>query len=179
KTVGDYERTQDSAANSSRRSLGILKQNALDLARSFMPIFEDLTAIASGFLEDNQEAIAAAIDRVGVYARAVFQFGKEYAETLGQIARFLWEHKELVGGLVAAWGLYKTAVNSARIAQALLNAIMAANPIGLVVAGLAIAIGLWVKFKDRVYDAGAAIAEWGAQAVRTFGEVSTSLAGVA
>src|SRR5690606_2785669 len=115
----------------------------------------------------------------GLYAQAVYQFGKEYAATVADIARFLWEHKELVGSLAAAWGLYKVAVNSSRIAQALLNLVMRANPLGLVVTGLAIAIGLWVKFKDRVYDAGAAIAEWGAKAVRTFGQVSTTLAGVA
>lgn len=59
----------------------------------------------------------------------------------------------LVGGLTAGWLAYRTAVLGITAAQAALNIVMMANPIGLVIAGIGLLVGagyLLVKHWDTV-----------------------------
>lgn len=107
-------------------------------------------------------------------------------EGLGNVFQFLWNMKDVIGALVIAWGAYKVAIIGALVvekvigfvtaiqavmaategmtaAQAALNVVMNANPIGIIITAVA-ALGLGVyeliKHWDSVSAAMSVAWEW-------------------
>lgn len=73
------------------------------------------------------------------------------AEFLMKIAGFLIDHVELVVAVGTAWGVYAVATGGAAVAQGILNAIMAINPIILVISLIA-GLVVWIYTLTKKYD---------------------------
>ena len=193
KAVGDYERTADSTANAARRTVGELREYALDVAKGLLPIFQELTAEAGQFLSENREEIEAAIASFNKGVLAAWELIKQFSSAIGTAARFINEYKEVIALAATALGVYQLAMhratiatkatalatNAAALAQRAFNWAMRANPIGLIVTALGVVVGLMWKFRDRVADAGAVLFDFLARGIRGFTTFLDKLRGFA
>lgn len=118
-----------------------LKNN---LASALAPVIEDLSGKLIAWAQSvDWEAVGQKISAVAERIRDFFNFISENGDTIiallaGIAAGFVaWEVTSLVMSLVEAIKAFQLADEGASIAQAALNAIMAANPIGIVITALA------------------------------------------
>lgn len=107
-------------------------------------------------------------------------------EGISNILSFLWNIKDAIGALIIAWGVYKTAIIGAlvaekviafvtaiqaamaatqgmTVAQAALNVVMNANPVGIIItaiAALGLAVYELVKHWDSISNAMSVAWEW-------------------
>lgn len=137
---------------------------------------QEQAAIQTATFNGAVSRLIATIEGVGI---GLFQ---EYQEELTGIVegtinviRYLVANKDALietakylGIAVSAIAAYNAVVQAqtivskaATIAQRILNVAMKANPIGLVVAGLTLLVGLLIKFRDRVADAAAVFIDFG------------------
>ena len=73
------------------------------------------------------------------------------ATTFMTIAQFLMDHIEIVGAVGAAWATYSIITNAASVYTGILNAVMAANPMMLLIALIAGLI-VWIISLTKKYD---------------------------
>jgi hypothetical protein len=88
----------------------------------------------------------------------------------------------VIGGAVAIWGAYEMALKAAEIAQAALNLVMDANPIGLIViavaalaAGIVYAWNHFKTFRDIIIDVAVAGVEGFGEIIQILGDVVTAI----
>ncbi|NFA11344.1 phage tail tape measure protein, partial [Clostridium botulinum] len=153
------EKLSNSLAN------GALGESVDKIAVSFGKLIEKLSESVTNWLPKIIDALAWIMDNASFIASGIAGIGT---------ALMVLNVANMIMGLVEAFKAFKAANEGATVAQWLLNAAMAANPIGLVVsiiAGLiAGIIVLWntnEDFRNAVIDAwnailGAAQAVWGA-----------------
>lgn len=111
------------------------------------PVLTTVTTLTADFIHaivDNKEAVIATIAGIGT----------------GLLA---WNVVTMVQGLVGAITAFRAANEGATIAQAALNVVMNANPIGIVVTALAAVVGALVAFAATNEEVRVKVAEvWGA-----------------
>ena len=139
-----------------RLTVDALKNN---LASALAPVIEDLSGKLIAWAQRvDWDAVGQKISAVAERIRDFFNFISENGDTIiallaGIADGFVaWEVTSLVMSLVEAIKAFQLADEGASIAQAALNAIMAANPIGIVITALAALVAaivvLWNTNED-------------------------------
>lgn len=144
------------------------------LAQALAPTIEDVAGKLQDWISSvDWEAVGDKIKQVADDIKSFFSFISENGDTIiailaGIAAGFIaWNVTELVMGLVGAIKAFQTANEGATIAQAALNVVMNANPIGIVITALsalvAAIIVLWntnEDFRNWCINAWSSITEW-------------------
>jgi len=113
---GDYERTSSGTANTMRTLQAQMENAKASLGAGLLPAFQALLLVLKPIL-------------TGMAA-----FGKFLADNKEAVTAFI----VVIAAGTTAWGLYTLAVNRAKIAQAALNLVQKANPIGLIITAVAL-----------------------------------------
>lgn len=157
---GDFERTSSGTANTMRIVAAQMQNAKAALGEALLPAFQALLLVLKPII-------------AGLAA-----FGKFMAENKEVVATFA----TVIGVASAAWGVYTLVTKRAAIQQAILNGIMAINPIGaLVVAIAALSAGIvyaWKHsegFRKTVIDLGKAGVTAISFIIRTVGDLVTGM----
>lgn len=149
------------------------------LAQALAPTIEEVAGKLQNWIAGvNWEDVSAKINNVADGIKTFFSFVSENGDTIiailaGIAAGFVaWNVTEMVMGLVGAIMAFQTANEGATIAQAALNAVMNANPIGIIITALsalvAAIIVLWntnEDFRNWVLQAWEDVKNWIKKAV--------------
>lgn len=160
RAMGDFARTSDGAANASRIATARLEDQQTALGQQLLPVWVGFL----GFINDVAiPGFTALVSWIGENKDMLIGIGTAVAVAAG-----VW------GILTAAVGAYRivqtvaTAATAAGgVAQWALNAAMAANPIGIVVALIAVLVGaiVWVATQTTFFqDVWVAMTTWIGQA---------------
>lgn len=123
---GDFARTADGTANTMRILAAQMQNAKAALGAGLLPIFQAVLLVLKPIIA----ALAA--------------FGNFLAKHADDVKVFT----IAIAGFAAAWGIYTVAVNAAKIATGLLNAVLAVNPLVWVAAAIGIvAVGLYELWK--------------------------------
>ena len=130
---GDFARTSESAANQSRTQAAEMENLSAELGQSLLPLYEDLQRIllkVTGFLSEHTTAVEILVGIIATLAGGILAANAAMkAYKVLQVA---------VKVATAAWA----------VAQRALNLALTANPIGLIIAALALlVVGLVVAYK--------------------------------
>lgn len=142
-----------------------------EAGEEMLPLVDDLIS----YIDENADEIEDIIKGTGEAMKDVILIA-------GDVLKILWDHKEAVAAVTAAFIAYKTtiaissvidkfrvATEGATIAQNLLNVAMSANPAGLVAAGVAaLTVGLVSYFSSM--DSGAKALGELSDSVKTFAD---------
>lgn len=149
------------------------------LAQALAPTIEEVAGKLQNWIAGvNWEDVGEKINKVADGIKTFFSFVSENGDTIiailaGIAAGFVaWNVTEMVMGLVGAIKAFQTANEGATIAQAALNAVMNANPIGIIITALsalvAAIIVLWntnEDFRNWVLQAWEDVKNWIKKAV--------------
>ena len=143
----------DAAANAGGSAANMADIMRDSLSNQIEVLKSGLTELGFKFVEAFQEKGAAGIQSVIDYiqnfdVQPVIDFVVElidhainFCTVVGQVISFLWSIKEIILGVVIAWGSYKTAMELVAVEQAIVNGLMDANPIGLIITLVGLLIG--------------------------------------
>lgn len=164
----------ESLANDASLLLPLLEDNAEGLgkvteqARQMGIVISDADAAKLKEVSDEWTRVTQSIQGLGntlstEYAGDLASFLGSAADVFTDINEFVRENRDLLedivvilGGAALAYGTYTLAVKGAIKAQIALNAVMTANPVGLIVKGLALAGGALAAYAITRDDATAA-----------------------
>ena len=151
---GQFSRESDTAAGAQQRASAEYENASAALGTSLLPLMTTFSTILAGvsqFVADNTTAVTILVGILGALAAAVLIINgalkvyNAYTAVSAAITKFY--GKQLITtriqlALMAAWQKAQAAASKiAAAAQWLLNAALTANPIGLVVAAIALLIG--------------------------------------
>ncbi|NIQ91019.1 MAG: hypothetical protein GWM98_04715 [Nitrospinaceae bacterium] len=144
---GDAAKTSEGWANASKALRAKIKDIATALGAKLLPHAEKVVNAFKDWIEEQGGAEAVA----EILIKRIEDFWKQGQNLL----RILRKYEPLIAGIVAAWVAYKVALKAVMVmnaikwiltfgktlkiaaaAQALLNAVMTANPIGLIIVGI-------------------------------------------
>ncbi len=148
---GDYKRSLDESFENQKRLLtGSIMQKAAEALSKFIPLFTDITKKANEFVSNiDMDAVSANIENGFKLAGDSIAWVKDNLDWLMPIAAGAisimtgFSILSTITGLMDAW---RASTILQQFAQGGLNAVMAANPIGLIIIGigLLVAAGLWL-----------------------------------
>lgn len=118
-------------------AMGNLQAN---IVNGFMEIYNAIgNENITGFITKISDAISALVPYIVDAVKIVVDYAPQIAAAIAGIAAAFGAFKavEMIQGVVTAFKAWRTATEDMTIAQAALNAIMSANPIGLIVAAIA------------------------------------------
>ena len=147
-STGATEKAYNTMANTTEERFKRLKNNLMiaveEIGEKLLPSIEKFFE----YIDENSEELGEIIEGVG---GAVSELLKIVVEAV----KVAWEHKDVILAIVSAMAAYKaalaisklidtfrTALNTAKIAQLGLNAAISANPIGLLVTALTAAVSI-------------------------------------
>lgn len=148
---GDFNKTlQDSLANQQR----VVKTKfAQKLANAFQKLIPVLIKVYDGF---SKFLDTIDTDAIGDFALSVFNAIKKGVEIFIAFLKIIKPFAPFIVGIIAAFALYKVSLLAAAAAQMIMNAVMMANPIGLIIIAIGILIGfiiIIVKHWDDITNA--------------------------
>ncbi len=180
--LGAMERRTDSAASAGRQAAAAWADVRNELAEQLVPVAAEVNQellelaeseevmetvrtaalelseqlvtgvrLASDFVQvfaDNREEIKTGAEVIGLLAAGVTSY---VAATKAQV---LWTNRAIIAQKAAA------------VAQRGLNAVMRANPVGLIVSALAIVLPLIWRFRGAIMEAAASVLEFSADSIR-------------
>jgi hypothetical protein len=120
---GDYSRTADGTANTMKTLQAKIEDAKVALGEALMPAFRAVLAVTN--------LLVPVLTKIGDFFKKNQDEVKAFAIT--------------VGVLSAAWGIYTLVVKRAAIQQAILNAVMAVNPIAVIVVAVGLLVAGFVK----------------------------------
>jgi hypothetical protein len=134
---GDFARTQDGMANSSKELAAKFEDMQKKLGDKLIPVFEDFVAKMIDFIDNNgpmiEDALQAISDMVIGVVDAFIGFTDWYSE-----------NKTLGDAIATTLGIMAVALGVATTAVWAFNVALYANPIGLIVAAAVISIGVLI-----------------------------------
>lgn len=146
KTAGDFANTSDGLANSQRILRATFTDLQAEIGTALLPVVTDLLRQVADYLLPKMQELGAWLQSPAGTA-AIKQLADGFTQAFQAVFQFLdflgrnWQTIVAVGaavlGAMAAIKLYTTAVKIAAVAQGLLNATLALNPIGLAVLAIA------------------------------------------
>ena len=157
--VSQFVSDHEAEINQFKETIKSYISNAVDFLKTeIIPKIQDFIRGVSQFISDHKEEINKFIETIKGYISAVVDFlATEVIPRVKDFASWCIEHLPLIeaaiGGILTAIAAFKavtfmqsvitafktlaTVIQAAGIKQAILNALMAANPVGLVVAAIA------------------------------------------
>lgn len=134
-SAGATEKAYETMANTTEERFEKLKNRFMlgvsEIGEKILPYVEEFF----DYVDEHSDEFESAIEDAG-------KLLLEFSKTLGEVVKIGWEHKEVILAAVSAFAAYKTAVavssvvNAATKAIQGLNVAMAANPAGLIAAGI-------------------------------------------
>ena len=189
--VSQFVSDHEAEINQFKETIKGYISNAVDFLKTeIIPKIQDFISGVSQFISDHKEEINKFIETIKGYISAVVDFlATEVIPRVKDFASWCIEHLPLIeaaiGGILTAIAAFKavtfmqsaitafktlaTVIQAAGIKQAILNALMAANPVGLVIAAIAglvaafailwnkseafrnFWIGLWDSIQETLY----------------------------
>jgi len=116
-----------------------LRLKFLEFMNKVLPKLLPIIAKFTSFIENNADAIFSTF--IGVLSGA-WNVLKVIGNVLSTVFKILKPFAPIIMGIVGAMLAYKAALIIAAIAQGIMNAVMAVNPITLIIIGIGILIGL-------------------------------------
>ena len=154
KTQGDFANTSDSLANRTRIATSQFKDLLSQVGERLIPIFEQLLSVGQSVIDwakNNETAVYILVGAVAALAATVVavNVALKVQAAIGAIAAGVQAAYALITGkAAAATAAQATATATATTAQMGLNAAMALNPVGLIVAGiLALIAAIVIAYK--------------------------------
>jgi len=146
---GDFARTADGLANSQRILTATMEDASAQIGESLAPAMAEFVQQLVPLMKEYVPKLSAAMKKIPWkdMATGAFKFLEFILKNAGALKNFA---IQIMAG-VAAWKLYRVAVGLATTAQLALNVAQNANPIGLVVTGLAVLVG-WLYVAKTAYD---------------------------
>lgn len=144
-SLGAMAREMDTVGAQSRRLTAMWENMRDELARELLPTYTaliDALEAVTRFISENRKEIKSAAEWTAIIAASVAAY------VAVQQAHALWTARVTI------------ATKTLTIAQRIFNAVMKANPIGLVIAGLTLAAGIAYKFRKEIAEAAATFARW-------------------
>ena len=156
-----YEKMTNTVEAKVEKLLNKISIMFAEAGEEMLPLIDDLI----DYVDENSDEIEEIIKGMG-------ELMKDTAVIIGDTLKVLWEHKEAVAAVTAAFIAYKTAVaisavidkfkratEGATIAQKALNIAMSANPAMLIVSGIAALIAGLATFAANMSTASERVAE--------------------
>lgn len=150
-----YEKMTNTVEAKVEKLLNKISIMFAEAGEEMLPLVDELI----NYVDENADDIEEIIKGIGEMMKSVITIA-------GDVLKVLWEHKEAVAAVAAAFIAYKTAVaisavidkfktatEGATIAQKLLNVAMSANPAMLIVSGLAALTAGLVAFASNMSTA--------------------------
>ena len=147
-------------------------------ASNLIPIFTELITKVKELFINNKDLIKKGFEKFIKIGKKVFEIVKAIVKVFIDIITFLKPILPLILGVVAAFVAYTTALKIAAAVQAIFNAVMAANPLGLIVLAIAAVIAIilllidnWEAVKEvavKVWDTIVGAVQSAVQAVSDF-----------
>lgn len=108
-----------------------------------------LAAFGKGFNESIKEILRSLINLSnGLNTQKIEEFGR----SVGSAAKFLFDFGPTIARIVTLFVGYRAAIGVAQVAQALFNTTMLANPIGLIGAGIVLAVNAMQLYAAKVNE---------------------------
>jgi len=168
-----FNKVMESPAQRWSNVMNRIKNAGINLGTSLLPIVEKIMGVVEKFAAKLGEID---FEPIANKAAEVFEKIMGFARFIGRFIALIWKLRVPIIAVAAAWGIYKAAMIGAVIVskimgmvkavqalmgaqkgmnavQAIFNALLTANPIGLIIAGIAaliVIIVLLVKHWDKV-----------------------------
>lgn len=135
--VGDFNKTlKESLANQQRTLKTMFAQKMADVMKKLIPVLIKITEGFTNWLSTLDT------EKIGDFVLTVFNGIKKGIDIFIGFIKFLKPFAPIIWGIIIAFAAYKTIMIAAAIVQAILNAVMWANPIGIIILAIGILIGL-------------------------------------
>jgi len=180
--VGDLERTSESAANTGRRAGAAWGDVRDEFAERLLPVASDLNEelLALAESEEVMATVRTSAKALAEQLTTAIELGSGFVQVFAENSDEIKTGAEVIGLLTAGVTSYVAATKlqvlwtkraviaqkAATIAQRGLNAALKANPIGLVVSALGVALPLLYRFRDSITDAAASMLDFAAKTTR-------------
>jgi len=134
---GDFAKTlKDSLANQQRVLATKFNQKLADVMKKLIPVLIKLTEGFSNWLDTlDTEAI-------GNFVLTIFNGFKGLINIFMGFIKILKPFAPIIFSIIGAFMVYKAVLLAAAIVQAIMNAVMMANPVGLIIIAIGVLIGL-------------------------------------
>jgi len=116
-----------------------LKSLAADLLQNLTPFVTDIMSSIQQWIEDNRESIQNVVDNIAEFIKTLVENGDLVVGLITTIgtAFLTWNVVTMISGVITTIKGLTMATEAQSTAQALLNVIMSANPIGIIITAVA------------------------------------------